>query len=37
MTASGLFSIFIFNDDDISDKNTKYAYTRNVFNKFQRT
>ena len=37
MTASESFSVFIFNTYDISEKNIKYVYTRNVFIKFQGT
>ena len=37
MTASGSFSVFVFNTYDIFEKNIKYVYTRNVFNKFQGT
>ena len=37
MNAFGSFSIFIFNTYGISEKNIKYVYTRNVFNKFQGT
>ena len=35
MDASGSFSIFRFNNYDISEKNIQYVYTRDVFNKFK--
>ena len=37
LTASGSFSILIFNTYDISENNVTYVYTRNVFNKFKGT
>ena len=38
MAASESFSIFIFNNHDISEKNIKYLYPRNMFNnKYQET
>ena len=37
MTASESFSIFIFNNYDISEKNIKYLYPRNMLNKYQET
>ena len=37
MAASESFSIFIFNNYDISEKNIKYLYPRNMFNKYQET
>ena len=36
MAASGSFSIFRFNNYDISEKNIKYVYKKDVFNKFKR-
>ena len=37
MAASESFSIFIFNNYDISEINIKYVDTRNLFNNFQGT
>ena len=37
LTASGSFSILIFNTYDISENKVTYVYTRNVFNKFKGT
>ena len=37
IAASGSFSSLKFNDYDIFEKNIKYVYTRNVFNKLQGT
>ena len=37
MAASESFSIFIFNNYDISEKNIKYLYPRNMLNKYQET
>ena len=36
MVASGSFSIFIFNNYEISEKKIKYVYTRNVLTSFKK-